>query len=1046
MVPALLEHMVVVVESWMDWNTCWNSLVSFQQQKQHHATTLRMTTTTTTTITNNPQTNHDQEKQNEHDMDATKNDFFLHAIQQREEASGASSLSLSSLSSLSLWQSILWKGTCHRAHQLAQRAPSRSKETITTMLLPTRRQRLLAACGVLALVAGFHELVVVVANAANVAEHSEDPEDDPDTPQPRPAAKRLRRSDAADPVVGKHDAMECTNNPKANAPEAKKEEEEEEDVMDRLIRVANQQAAFTRCAAWRRTPPTFSHHHHYRSKKNSKHHKMTTAATATATTTTVSSSRIDSNLTRDEVLAEVDALGQELVPLIAAAAAVAAAQKNETNRPPIVDEAWASQVGSTVPTWQRNLLQQIILQNHRTMTPLELLRGLAAAMEDLYHATLDQWRHQTLQQPFSPYSIPYMDEARVADMDGSFLKLICDCAAFPNRRPDVAVVAAAAQGRQPGLAHTERLVTAWLDYPPPEQQARAVTPPVVVTESMRLNEWTVALLYLELVKPSRNLHSFLDAASKKQATHGGGGGSGGGATAGVGTTSGASGGSPTVSQFPTAPTPMMMPDPNQPQWQQVMVPLLNRTVLRLSQENMAEKPTRIASVTVDPFDGRVVVVGEFTPDKQLCKAVVALYYHALEAILFCETVRRRGDNAHPSIIFSDSFHKALLSCCILCVLKAVGSTQKLRSNPTMQYLQIYPILLMTESNPFDFFKVVGSFLTALTTETARGQLGSPLIFALPRSLIREVKDTESKILDSLLWIRDPNFPDCMAEKMDDLMEKTTKGKVQWWPPPCLADEDGDNELSEDAMDAVDTDKPPQKESPTSAMKEYADYRFISYVFRQVLANANKRIQSMCEFLGIPPHCPVAEQTWRAFRYLLRHHTDVVYDRHMDHFILCCLYGVSKTIKYKPELLFQRVIDAYVVVRGQELGDVTCQRIVRQIKLSGADDAPIGNIIMLYNMVFVPTMKQYLLHSKSLLDAAKWLEQGGRPRIKPGAGPNVRVNFTSKGNVIGHLQEQLRGATNGTQTIIRFGKPQAAALTQANELMSSNGDEREEAAK
>lgn len=105
-------------------------------------------------------------------------------------------------------------------------------------------------------------------------------------------------------------------------------------------------------------------------------------------------------------------------------------------------------------------------------------------------------------------------------------------------------------------------------------------------------------------------------------------------------------------------------------------------------------------------------------------------------------------------------------------------------------------------------------------------------------------------------------------------------------------------------------------------------------------------------------------------------------RHLDPMILCCLYGVAKTMRIKPELTFTRIFDAYVSIR-HELGDVTCQRIMRHILLStdtepsnnGDDTPPIGDVIVFYNRVFIPLMKHYLLRNPSLKLATEELHIG-----------------------------------------------------------------------
>jgi hypothetical protein len=451
--------------------------------------------------------------------------------------------------------------------------------------------------------------------------------------------------------------------------------------------------------------------------------------------------------------------------------------------------------------------------------------------------------------------------------------------------------------------------------------SRTVTPPII-TETMELTEWTVSILCLEIVKPSRKLKKYLDAASSKGNT----------------------------------------------QWTDVMFPILNRTLLRLSQEGMVDKPTRTAPVSVvsEPESGLVQINGDVTPDKQLGKAVIALYYHALEAVLFVES-SRLNVTSHPQIVLYPVFHRALLACCCWCVTKSIGVTQKLRATPSLQAMQIYSTLQVTDSNPYDFLKVSDSFVRSLTLETAQGKLGSPLIFSLPRTLQKDMKQVEMNVSDSLLWARNAKTQDSLPCHIDSFREKTESG-VTLWPPeglaPTLREEVEDKEKGDDCDDENNESS---INYPTEEHEDYAEYRCVNFLIRKIVKLAFFRLEALCRFLNVPPEVPLATQAWVAFRYLVRNHVDVLFDRHIDHWILCCLYGVGKTIKYTPELSFARLIEAYVVVRGPELGDVTCQRIVRHIKIEEdrTDPGNADNIIVLYNRVFVPTMKHHFLGSESL---------------------------------------------------------------------------------
>jgi hypothetical protein len=561
-------------------------------------------------------------------------------------------------------------------------------------------------------------------------------------------------------------------------------------------------------------------------------------------------------------------------------------------------------------------------------------------------------------KPFDPKTMPCMDEAVLADLEDVGEALGCD----------------------------QSLQLVSRDANSSEQKRRAVTPPVL-TENMQVNEWAVALLYIEKVHPSQKL--------------------------------------------------VVLLNDNSPGWSKVIVPVLNRAVLRLLQENMdADKPTRHAPVSVEE-DGLVVVHGDVTPEKQLCQAAVALYYHAIEAILFCESVRLQdsSDDAASDVsvlVCSAEFHKAVFAGCALCVCHAVGVTHKLRTNSAQ--MRMDAILQVTESNPYQYLKVSETFIKSLTSDTARGQLGSPLMYGLPSILVKELQKTEMQIIDTLMWTRDKKFEVCLADRIDDFQERTTdkKDSVCLWPPEVLLpmeyeDEDDDSSSTAEAL---------QKEFPSTEDEDYSDYRAISYLLSKILKVAFHRIKALCDFLDVAPHLPVAKQVWVAFRYLLRNHVDLLYERHVDHWILCCLYGVAKTMKYTPELTFTRIIDAYVVVRGQDIGDITCQRIVRHIKLNNeTDDTPIGNIITLYNSVFVPRMKKHLLKSKSLLEATKQLEQDKNGE-KPEGG--IEVSLQSPSAHLKLMQERLGGRNgNATLTLFELGKPQSSrVIAKANEITAA----------
>jgi len=196
-----------------------------------------------------------------------------------------------------------------------------------------------------------------------------------------------------------------------------------------------------------------------------------------------------------------------------------------------------------------------------------------------------------------------------------------------------------------------------------------------------------------------------------------------------------------------------------------------------------------------------------------------------------------------------------------------------------------------------------------------------------------------------------------------------------WPPdvlkPTLPEEQDDyGEKKADKERSKRNAKKPGVGNP--------EYVFVGYVIRKLLKVVYFRISAFCNALEISPNYPVASQTWVAFRCLLRHHVRLLSDRHVDQLLLCALYGVCKIMQFEPELSFGKIIDVYTKVRGRELGDRACQRVVRHIRLVREEGPPssgsktkrklFGNVIHLYNQVFVPAMKNHLLQSKSLKKA------------------------------------------------------------------------------
>jgi len=108
-------------------------------------------------------------------------------------------------------------------------------------------------------------------------------------------------------------------------------------------------------------------------------------------------------------------------------------------------------------------------------------------------------------------------------------------------------------------------------------------------------------------------------------------------------------------------------------------------------------------------------------------------------------------------------------------------------------------------------------------------------------------------------------------------------------------------------------------------------RVVTYVFRKELRTAYFRISALCGQLRIP--LTIATHAMVAFRFLLRHYVELLFDRHIDQLLRCSIYSVSKMLPLEPELTFARTIEAYTRVRQSELGGETqCADVFRQVYL------------------------------------------------------------------------------------------------------------------
>lgn len=487
-------------------------------------------------------------------------------------------------------------------------------------------------------------------------------------------------------------------------------------------------------------------------------------------------------------------------------------------------------------------------------------------------------------------------------------------------------------------------------------------PTTAMRDAMDLNEWIASILSISDVRPRTKLMLYLEASDdesvkkkRKRAD---------GVTEEITTGGG---------------------------WRTVMVPLLNRAIERLIDDvpQPNDENPRPRRVSISDKDGALIVHGDQEDlEVKLCKALIALYYQSLEALLYHETARLMSAS-HPSLIMNELFHRAALTCCCVCLMKGLCSSSALAISDKFLDLDLPCIQQIMESCPYTYLKVSESFARALKLYKLSGQgQQSQHVLGLPRILQKQLSQCEVLVIDSLMWSTVPNYSLDLTvmDIINDIKSMPDKGVGSSWPPQVL-----EPSLPEEMADAMDNE---ERKAMVRGCQRPPDHLYLSYIIRKLLKIAFFRISALCSKLSIPPEYPIASQVWIAFRYLLRHRIELLYDRHVDQLILCTMYGVCKMMKFEPELTFSKIIEVYSTLRGPELGERACHRLVRHIKLASKADMEAtsakkqeGNIIQFYNTLFVPALKQHLLKSKSLKQAVAKVQ-------KYRANPNLAAEDSS----------------------------------------------------
>lgn len=380
-----------------------------------------------------------------------------------------------------------------------------------------------------------------------------------------------------------------------------------------------------------------------------------------------------------------------------------------------------------------------------------------------------------------------------------------------------------------------------------------------------------------------------------------------------------------------------------------------------------------------------------------------LYYHALEAILVQEEQRLRGtageetgvesgassSAAEPpdltTLLTSATFHKTLL--CV--ALEVVAASYKV-------YQLAFPAVPERMGlKPFDLCKVIEPFVRNEPT--------------LPRELIRHLNSLEERIVESLAFERGSSLytvllaarvpPDAGGAASTAAAAPSASGSTG--APETVAAEAGAEmqpplspiSLSRTRSAFAVVLSPRQQRDPAASVQlpaafgppdspcpegvDEASHRTLHFFLKsKVMRLAALRCMNMCERLHLPP--VVLGQVYATMRHVVYERTALLYNRHLDHLLLCAVYGVCK-VNAEVDVKFKDIITQYKRL-PQCRTDVIRSVVLEQSTTADLHVTARGDIIEFYNRVFIQELKAFLFELNAREPAPTPPAQAALPEV------------------------------------------------------------------
>ena len=330
---------------------------------------------------------------------------------------------------------------------------------------------------------------------------------------------------------------------------------------------------------------------------------------------------------------------------------------------------------------------------------------------------------------------------------------------------------------------------------------------------------------------------------------------------------------------------------------------------------------------------------------------VKIYWSVIDSLVASSSSSHTAAST-PSWLLSRTFHCALLCVCFELVFSAYKHT-----------LLAFPhsLHVFGDIKYWDLLKVVDTALRHLPP--------------LPAALKAHVGGMEVSMCERRCWMHGERAVEMMAdERIRAKVEETMRTAIN---NQSIASSQADrqpsaDERKEDILASASSNtirahstSPPL---PTSAAFR-ADLSALLSLCRKLLSLCADRLSYMSTDLALSLSPLQQQATWTLLLHCLLCHPSLLFGRHVDSLLLCCLYTVKVKV-CNSDCDFKRIILVYVDRWDREMTEV-----VREVdgKPTDASDGSKGSgsgggggrkvqIIQFYNEVFIPTVQEFILHT------------------------------------------------------------------------------------